>query len=145
ALKASFALIPRGSFVLVGQSTLGDAPSTLLTDVPIHRAPALAVHYANAFVSSMYTCPGQNPVRVRSDLKRLEVDSKTETYIPPSLATLRRLARGEPVSDAPQYVRAWANDFDYVYLVGPRIPDALSGVLDELTSSRRFTLYRIIK
>jgi hypothetical protein len=145
ALKASFTRLPRGSFVLVGQSSLGDVPATLLTDVPIHRAPSLAVHYANAFVSSMYTFPGQNPVRVRPDLKRLEVDSKTETYIPPSLTTLRLLAKGKQVAEAPSYARSWVHDFDYVYLVGPRVDEAMPGVLEELTSSRRFTLYRVLK
>jgi hypothetical protein len=145
ALKASFALLQRGSFVLVGQSALNEAPATLLTDIPMHRAPSLAVHYANAFVSSMYTFSGQNPVRVRRDLSRFEVDSKTETYIPPSLRTLQMLARGEKVPDAPRYVQTWAQDFDYVYLVGRHVPDAIPNVLDELTTSKRFTLYRVRK
>jgi len=145
AMKASFALLQRGSFVLVGRSTVGDVAPTLLTDLPIHRAPTLAVHYAGAFVSSLYTLPGQHAVHVRPDLKRLEVDSKTETYAPPSLGTLRKLARGEEVPDAPRYVRNWVRDFDYVYLVGAHIPDAMPDLLDELAASRRFTLYRVRK
>ncbi len=145
AMKASFALLQRGSFVLVGRSTVGDVAPTLLTDLPIHRAPTLAVHYAGAFVSSLYTLPGQHAVHVRPDLKRLEVDSKTETYAPPSLGTLRTLARGEEVPDAPRYVRNWPRDFDYVYLVGAHVPDAMPDLLDELATSMRFTLYRVRK
>src|SRR5207237_1834274 len=101
AIKASFRFLPRGAFVLVGQSA--QASPTLLTDLPMSRAPTLAVYYAGAFVSSLYTLPGQHAVHVRPDLKRLEVDSKTETYAPPSLATLRSLPRHADVPKAPRY------------------------------------------
>jgi hypothetical protein len=143
AIKASFPLIPRGSFVLVGQSV--QAPPTLLTDLPMSRAPTLAVYYAGAFVSSLYTLPGQHAVHVRSDLKRLEVDTKTETYEPPSLAMLRALTGGEDVANAPGYARNWPRDFDYVYLVGARAEATLPDLLEEVTTGRRFTLYRVRK
>jgi len=143
AIKTSFTLLPRGAFVLVGQGA--PASSTLLTDLPMSRAPTLAVHYAGAFVSSLYTLPGQHAVYVRPDLNRLEVDTRTETYAPPTLATLRALARGEEVPNAPRYTRNWPRDFDYLYLVGSRSDAALPDLLDEVTTSRRFTLYRVRK
>jgi len=141
AMKASFALVRQGSFVLVGSAT----PSTPLADVPFWRAPTLAVYYANAFVSSLYTLPGQHAVQVRPDLKRLEVNGKTETYEPPSSATLQIIAHGGKVANAPQYIADWTRDFDYVYLLGPPGPNVLPDLLEELTAERRFTLYRVRK
>ena len=61
-MKASFALLRPYSFVLVGDSRTGEVSSTLLTDAPMYRAPTLAVHYAKAFVSSLYTIAGAQPV-----------------------------------------------------------------------------------
>jgi hypothetical protein len=145
AMKASFALVRQGSFVLVGRNATPETSSTLLTDAPFWRAPTLAVYYANAFVSSLYTLPGQHAVEVRPDLKRLEVNSRTETYAPPSLATLQIIAQGGKVPDAPQYVDNWTRDFDYVYLLGPTGPNVLPDVLEKLTAERRFTLYRVRK
>ncbi len=141
AMKASFALVRQGSFVLVGNA----APATPLAEVPFWRAPTLAVYYAKAFVSSFYTLPGQHAVQVRPDLKRLEVNGKIETYEPPSLATLQIIAQGGKAPNAPQYIADWTRDFDYVYLLGPPGPNVLPDVLDELTSERRFTLYRVRK
>jgi hypothetical protein len=139
AMVASFALLRQGSFVLVANNA-NDTPSTLLTDVPMWRAPTLAVYYAKAFVSSLYISPGMN-IAIRPDLKRLEV----ETTVPPSLATLELIARGDEVPLAPRYIRNWTHDFDYVYLLGPPRPNVLTGVLDQLTAERRFTLYQVRK
>ena len=139
-MKASFALLRPYSFVLVGDSRTGEVPSTLLTDAPMSRAPTLAVHYAKAFVSSLYTIAGAEPVEVRPDLAHLDVSIATESYTPPSLATLRALANGDDV-EAPRYLRHWTRDFQYVYLVGAHTENALPGLLDELARYRRFTLY----
>jgi hypothetical protein len=144
AIKASFALLPPASFVLVGHSR-PETPATLLTDAPIYRAPVLAVHYAKAFVSSLYTIAGTVPVEVRADLKHLDVSAATEDYAPPSLTTLRALAMGKDVADAPRYLKNWTKDFQYVYLVGPHTENALRDVLDELARHDRFTLYVVRK
>jgi len=142
-MKASFALLRPSSFILVGDSRTGEVSSTLLTDAPMYRAPTLAVHYAKAFVSSLYTIAGAEPIEVRSDLKHLEVSTATESYTPPSLTTLRALAYGQDVPDAPHYLRNWKRDFQYVYLLGGHTENALPGVLEELARHRRFTLYII--
>jgi hypothetical protein len=143
AMKASFGLVRQGSFVLVGNAIRD--PSTLLTTAPIWRAPALAAHYSKAFVSSLYTLPGQNALEVRPDLKRLEVNSKTETYEPPSLGTLQIIAQGGNAPGAPRYISNWTRDFDYLYLLGPPAPNVLPDLLDELTVEHRFALYRVRK
>jgi len=142
-MKASFGLLQPYSFVLVGDSK--EASSSLLTDVPLRRAPTLAVHYARAFVSSLYTIAGAEPVEVRPDLAHLDVLMATESYTPPSLTSLRALAYGQDVPDAPRYLRNWKQDFQYVYLLGAYTQSALPGVLDELARYRRFTLYRVRK
>jgi len=133
-------LIRQGSFVLVASS---DASSSLLMDAPIWRAPTLAVYYAKAFVSSLYTIPGTHAVEVKPDLKHLDIDSMTETYALPSLATLEIIAHGGEAPRAPRYIRNWTRDFDYAYLLGPHRPNILPDVLDQLTAERRFTLYRV--
>jgi hypothetical protein len=137
-------LLPPASFVLVGHSGT-EAPATLLTDGPMYRAPVLAVHYAKAFVSSLYTITGQVPVEVRADLKHLDVSAATEDYGPPSLSTLGALANGKDVADAPRYLKNWTRDFQYVYLVGPHTENALPDVLDELARHDRFALYAVRK
>lgn len=142
-MKASFKLLRPESFILVGSSRTGEVAPTLLTDVPIHRAPVLAVHYARSFVSLFYTIAGMQPVEVRPDLQHLDVSTATEDYHPPSLTVLRALARGEQPSKAPRYLQNWTGNFQYVYLVGPHTENALPGVLEELARYRRFTLYAV--
>ena len=109
----------------------------------MHRMPTLAVHYARAFVSSLYTVAGAHPVEVRSGLEHLDVVTATEDYHPPPLSTLRAIASGKDMPSAPRYLRNWMRDFHYVYLVGPPPDNALPGVLEELARSRRFTLYAV--
>ena len=69
----------------------------------------------------------------------------TETYTNPSLTTLRALADGQDVPDAPHYLQNWKRDFQYVYLMGRNTENALPGVLEELARYRRFTLYIVRK
>ena len=61
------------------------------------------------------------------------------------LAILKTVAEGGNVPGAPQYIRNWQNDFDYVYLLGPHSPDAFPDILIEIATDRRFTLYRVQK
>ena len=107
------------------------------------RSPTLAVYYAKAFVTSLYTIPGTHAVEVKSKWQHLDINPKTETYEPPSLAILKTIAEGGNVPSAPQYIRNWQNDFDYVYLLGPHTPNAFPKLLIEIASERRFTLYRV--
>jgi hypothetical protein len=143
AMKTSFTLLRQKSFILVGSAPARD--TTLLMDVPMWRAPTLAVYYAKAFVSSLYTVSGTHAVEVKPELHHLDLNAETETYAPPSLANLKIIAEGGNVSDAPQYVRNWQNEFDYVYLLGPHVPNALPNILVEIATERRFTLYRVRK
>lgn len=141
AMKASFALLRENSFILVGSTRTDN--TTLLMDAPMWRAPTLAVYYAKAFVSSLYTVPGTHAVEIKSEWQHLDINNKTETYEPPSLGSLKTIAEGGNVPSAPQYLRNWQNDFDFVYLLGPHTPDAFPNLLVEIATGRRFTLYRV--
>lgn len=141
AMKESFTLLRQNSFVLVGRSQTHY--ESLLMDAPMWRAPALAVYYARAFVSSLYTLPGTHAVRVKTEWQRLAINGKTESYEPPSLPELKATAEGGNIPDAPQYIRNWQSNFDYVYLLGPHIPNAFPNLLVEMATDPRFTLYRV--
>jgi hypothetical protein len=142
-IKESFALLREKSFILVGSTHMRN--SNVLMEAPMWRAPTLAVYYAKAFVSSLYTVPGTHAVEVRPELHHLDVNTKTETYEPPSLVILKTIAEGGNPLDAPGYIRNWQNDFDYLYLLGPHVTNALPKILIEIATERRFTLYRIQK
>jgi hypothetical protein len=143
AVKASFTLLRQKSFILVGANSVRENSSTILTDAPMWRAPTLAVYYAKAFVSSLYTIPGTHAVGVETEWRHLAINGKTENYIPPLLADLKTIAEGRNVPGAPRYIREWQSDFDYVYLLGPHAPNVLPNILVELFTDRRFTLYCI--
>src|SRR5204863_6457021 len=73
-IVASFAKVNRGARVLVAHSE--DAPDPPMSDLgqyPMYHAPVLAVHYANAFVPSLFTGAGQQPVRAQPEVARLDV------------------------------------------------------------------------
>jgi hypothetical protein len=143
AMKASFALLRQDSFILVGSSPGRGDFSTILMEAPLWRAPTLAVYYSKAFVSSLYTIPGTHAVDVAPKWRHLAINSRTETYAPPSLATLKAIAEGQSVPGAPQYIHNWQNDFDYLYLLGPHVPNLCLTTLVEIATDRRFTVYRI--
>ena len=143
ALKSSFKHLKFGATVLVGWSDPGT--SSVLMDAPMKRGPTLAVHYAGALVSSLYTVPGMQPVELRKEFQRFDVNISTENYDPPAVPLLASTARSANPPDAPAYLSNWAAHFDYVYLVGPRIPNPLPDLLEEEVGGERFALYRIKK
>jgi hypothetical protein len=133
-LKASFRLMERGAFVLIGRSS---EKSDL--DRPIYHAPVLAVHYANAFVPSLFTNPGQYALQGRPDLN--SVDNEPVPFF-----LLEEILNGRgPLASRPSHVRCWMVDYDYLYLIGPQGPHPMPSRLTALAAGERFALYRIIK
>jgi hypothetical protein len=128
ALKASFAHIRPGSAVLTAVVGLQ------AEDHPMHYGPTLAAHYAGAFVPTLYTLSGMQPLRLAPGLERFRIDDSLD-YVPP---TLEALTRG----NLPTYARNWRQDYDYLYIIGARQTAPPDG-LTELATSGRFTLYRI--
>jgi hypothetical protein len=142
ALLESFRKLEKNKLVLVGHSAdAPDPPLENLFEYPMYHAPTLAVHYASAFVPSLFTAPGKQPVAVRPLLARLYVP-----YAGPApVSILRKVADGHLLTDVPLFVRSWHRDYDYLYVVGPLAPNPMPALLDRMDSGSRFALYRIRK
>ena len=140
AMIGSFAKIDKGAKVLVADSGQGDDPPLQnLTDYPMYNAPVLAVHYANAFVPNLFTAAGEQPVRARPAMRRLDIPYGG----PVPLAILTAIAAGKPLLETPEFIRSWPSDFDYLYVLGPHRANPMPVFLREVTSARRFVLYRV--
>lgn len=140
AMIGSFARLDEGSRVLVGHSGAGDdPPMNDLTDYPIYHAPTLAAHYAKAFVPTLFTTVGKQPIAVLSPYRRLAHSCGG----PIPTAFLKAVAEGTPLAGTPEFVRSWPRDFDYLYVVGAPTANPMPGLLDTVEAHRRFTLYRI--
>ena len=137
-LKASFTLLDRPSRVLVGDST--DEPGRLL-ELPMHHAPTLAVS-AKAMVTTLVALPGITSINVVKE-HRNQAITEGMYSVPVSLPTLTALATGTDDPRVPRFLRHWTSEFDYLYLVGPRIANPLPGRIEELTGGKLFTMYRI--
>jgi hypothetical protein len=141
AFKRSFAMIERGSRVLVGHGGTAPDPPEDLSEYPAYHAPTLAVHFAKALVPNLFTYPGKQPIEVVPAFRHLAITQGG----PVPLALLQHLAAGGAAAGAPVFLHNWPDDFDYLYLLGPRIANPLPDLLEEVMNARRFTLYRIRK
>ncbi|MGA7993946.1 MAG: hypothetical protein WCA28_03455 [Bradyrhizobium sp.] len=140
AIIESFHKIDPGSLVLVGSSGGGeDPPFNDLTLYPMTYAPTLAVHYANAFLPNLFTEVGKQPVQPRAAARRLALPYGG----PMPIRVLAAIAAGQTSSDVPPFIRSWYRDYNYLYVLGPRVQNPLPDLLEELDTSRRFVLYRI--
>lgn len=143
ALRESFKQIKGEAFVLVGHANFKDDRFDA-SEMPIMTATALAAHYENAFVPTLFTIPGQQPLQVCPALNHLAL-RHTKDYWPVAFSVLAAVANGNKASKAPLHVRDWVHDYDYLYLIGPRGPNPMPNRLTTLTASNSFTLYQIIK
>jgi hypothetical protein len=140
AIVESFHKIDRGSRVLVASTDdNGDPPFADLTSYPMYYAPTLAVHYANAFVPNLFTEAGKQPVRAREAVRRLAIPYGG----PMPLDVLTAIAASRPPAGVPPFVRTWHQDYDYLYVLGPRAANPLPDLLEALDTSERFVLYKI--
>jgi hypothetical protein len=140
AIIESFHKMDRGSRILTGGSgEAEDPPFRDLTRYPMHYAPTLAVHYANAFVPNLFTAVGKQPVRARASVQRLAIPDGG----PMPMRVLTAIAAGQTSADLPAFIRSWPRDYDYLYVIGPHIVNPLPDLLEEVDSSTRFVLYKI--
>jgi hypothetical protein len=139
-MKLSFGHIQPKSRILIGDSWNGGSR----TDGPMYFAPTLAVYYAGALVPSFFTTPATQNVRLKQEFKRFEVTDSFQ-YRPVPLDELIAIAGGSSSPASPPFVNHWVSDFDYLYVVGRHISNLMPDLLEELTSSERFALYRIRK
>ena len=143
ALRESFRQIKAGAFVLVAHANFKDdrfdgSEMAFMTAIP------LATHYSNAFLPTLFTIPGQQPLQVCPALKRFALGT-TKDYWPVAFSLLAAVANGAATSDVPDHVRDWLHDYDYLYVVGPPGPNPMPNRLAALMTDTHFTLYRIIK
>jgi hypothetical protein len=132
----SFRLLRADSTILIAR---GDLEAGRI-NAPMFYSPTLAAHYATAFVPSLYTLSGVQPIRKAASKSRFEIEDSLD-YLPTTISQLNSASAG---GTAPAHVRGWRADYDYLYLVG----DQTAGIPDHLTSmmrGRRFTLYAIGK
>jgi hypothetical protein len=137
-MKASFTLLDRPSRILVGRSTDGPIESLLW---PMNHAPTLAAS-AKAMVTTLVALPGITSISVVKE-HRNQAIAETINLNPVSLSILVALATGTDDPRVPRFLRHWTSEFDYLYLVGPRIANPLPGRIEELTGGKLFAMYRI--
>ena len=138
---ASFKRLNLDARVLVGDSgSAADPPLADLARYPLYHAPTLAAHYAGAFVPTLFTTAGKQPLLVAPGLERLSYSCGG----PIPLATLLHVAQGgRYASAAPAFLRHWPNDFDYVYLLGEPPKDPAPDLLELVEGHASFALYRV--
>ncbi len=139
ALIAAIERIPSGSRLLpAGLGAEEDPPADLL-DYPMYHAATLAVHTRDAFVPTLFTSPGKQPLRPHPSVQHLKL--LEGAAIPWDL--LQAYAGGAVPPDDLGYVRNWTRDFDYLLLVNPRGGALRSPLLEPVASGARFALYRV--
>ena len=140
ALIASFEELPKGARVLVAHRGAGeDPPLSNLGEFPLYNAPTLATHYARAFVPTLFTSRGKQPIAAREPFRRLALPYGG----PVPVARLKGIADGPASSDVPAFIRTWTADYDHVYVLGPPTPNPMPDRLDPRASGTLFTLYRV--
>jgi hypothetical protein len=142
AMIESFRKIDKGSLVLVAHS--GDADDPPLRDLyeyPIYHAPTLAVHAADAFVPSLFTATGKQPVTAHPAYRHLDIPYGG----PVPVAILKSIVEDNAPANTPSFIRSWHRDYDYLYVLGTNAPNPLPSVLEKVDAAPRFVLYRIRK
>lgn len=140
AMIASFGKLDKGATVLIGTAGQGDDPPFRdLTQYPLYYAPTLAVHYAKAFVPNLFTAVGKQPVMASPAMRRLDIPHGGPVPMPVLVA----IAAGKTADSVPLYLRNWARDFDYLYVLEPQGSNPIPALLEERDRSSRFVLYKI--
>lgn len=140
AMIASFGLLERGSRVLIGHTS--ESPE--LSQTPMYHAPTLAAHFADAFVPTLYTSPGMQPLSPRPAVLPLYIGWGG----PVPISALKLIVEDGSVEEAvraraPQSIRNWEQDFQYLYVLGPPAANPLPGLLTRIDTGSQFVLYRI--
>jgi hypothetical protein len=141
AMIASFERLPPGVRLLVAHTgETDDPPFRDLADYAIFHAPTLAVPYAGAFVPTLFTTKGKQPLVVAEDVQRLSFTDGG----PVPLALLRAIA-AHPGHAGRSFVSDWMRDFDYVCVLGAATGEPLPDALQLIERGDSFALYRVAK
>ena len=137
-IEASFPLLASRSRVLIG---LRDSADRMAYD-PLFYAATLAAPDRGVFVSALYSTRGMQPVEPRPEFQSLTPQDPAD-YKPPLLSVLMGARTGALPPGAPQALRRWSSDYNYLYLVGPAGSNPWPERLVRLAQGRNFALYRI--
>ena len=136
---ASFGRLPSHAHVLVAHTgDVGDPPLRNLADYPLYHAPTLAAHYAGAFVPTLFTTTGKQPLKVAPYLERISFSNGG-----PIPLTLLRTIADKPGSGSPSFIADWTRDFDVVYVLGAATGEPLPPALQLMEKHDGFALYRV--
>jgi hypothetical protein len=139
SFKESIRHIDRGAKVMVayGDTQAGEESR----DQPLVHAASLAVIERGALVTTNFTVPGKQVLRVRGDY-RARVDTHDGT--PPGIEELLDLVE-DPASARDVYWKQWTTDYDYLYVLftEPNYENPDSDLLTTVYMGDRFVLYRI--
>lgn len=150
AVERALGLVPAGAAVLPAQhipDRTVPAPRGrfLGTGLPGYvHFPALAVTQRAAFVPTLFTAAGKQPLRVRAPWHSISVPEG----VPVPAGFLRSFASDPWLAYLVGYVDHWRTRFDYVLLLSADLPDAHGGMPQtpelELLADEGFArLYRI--
>lgn len=139
--RSSVKRIKRGSRVMVAYADTGGGDD--VRDLGLVHAASIATIERSAIVSTTFTVPGKQILRVRPEYASF-VDTRDGS--PPTISQLLVAKRGAPV-DREVYWRDWADHFDYLYVLFTDTestnPDP--GLLRLMQEGDRFQLYRILR
>jgi hypothetical protein len=139
SFKESVRHIDRGAKVMVayGDTQAGDESR----DQPLVHAASLAVIERGALVSTNFTVPGKQILRVRGDF-RAQVDTHDGT--PPGIDEILEVAE-DPASARDVYWKQWTTKYDYLYVLftEANYENPEPELLTTVYMGDRFVLYRI--
>ncbi len=151
AVEDVLAFVPAGAAVLPVEHTGTDGAEmprgrVLAVGLPLHwHLPSLAVPLRQAFVPTLFTAPGKQPLRVLPPWAEISVLEG----MPAPVRDLRAFVPTPWEAYMVGYVAHWRERFDYVLVLNAQLPDAddeasVPGL--ELLADRGFArLYRILR
>jgi hypothetical protein len=139
SLHQSVQYIERGAQVLVAYADPSGGDD--VRDLGLMHAACLAMIERSALVTTAFTVPGKQILRVRADYADR---ADTEDGTPPTVEKLLVVANDPAIEEA-AYWSDWTNTYDYVYVLftekGAENPDPLR--LRLVHEGSRFQLYRM--
>lgn len=149
AVEGVLAFVPAGAAVLPVEHTGTDGASprgrVLAVGLPFYwHLPSLAVPLRHAFVPTLFTAPGKQPLRVLPPWAEISVLEG----MPAPVRYLHAFAPSPQASYMMGYMAHWRGRFDYMLVLDADMPDADDAALVpglELLADRGFArLYRIL-
>ncbi len=139
-IRESFRYLSPGDAVLIGLQDGSNALSP--SDSPLYFAPTLAAPDAGAFVASLYSERGLQPIQPSAKFRPLAVRDLLD-YLPTPLPILVAAANGATDARVPPHVEGWLEHYQFLYLIGRAEPNPLPSRLTRIAEGARFVLYRV--